>query len=102
MQVSQIILALYFRSSSGNFNQLKYVNCMGIYEDQKIHPGDLRSSVSPPNFEALSIGSSEYVKRCGNFKFSVRKITNTQGGVQSSCGGKAAVYCAFKQSLTNN
>ena len=34
-------------------------------------------------------------------KFSVRKITDIQGSVLSSCEGRAAVYCAFKQSLMN-
>ena len=51
---------------------------------------------------ALSVGPFEYVKRLRNLKFSIRKITNIQSSVLRSCEGRAAIYCAFKQSLINN
>ena len=66
------------------------------------HPGDLSSWESPPTLLALPIRLFEYLKRLRNLKFSVRKITNIQGSVLRSCKSRAAVYFAFKQSLTNN
>ena len=38
----------------------------------------------------FSIGPFKYVKRLRNLEFSVRKITNIQGSVLSSCEGRAA------------
>ena len=68
---------------------------------QSFVPGDL-SPGNPQNFAGPFFGSFDYVKRLRNLKFPVRKIANIQGSVLSSCEGKAAVYCAFKQGLINN
>ena len=81
------------------FSQKIYRNSLKM---QSFLPGDLSPGNPHQTLPALSIGSFEYVKQLRNLKFSVRKITNIQGSVLSSCESRAVVYCAFKQSLINN
>ena len=64
-------------------------------------PGDFRSWESPQTLPTLPTGSSEYVKRSRNLKFTVAKTTSIQSSFLSSSEGTVVTCRAFKQNLIN-